>query len=173
MPSASIRNQKKVRRIKITGSKTMSEKKNDPGQKPPDATELRKQAEEKAEAMEPISLSGQSPEEMQQILHELQVHQIELELQNEELRSAQEEIEESRERYFDLYDLAPVGYCTLSDQGLIQEANLTATAMLGVNRAGLVRQRISSFILKEDQDIYYLYRKKLFETGEPQQCELR
>src|SRR6056297_2534463 len=122
MPSASIRNQKNVRRIKISGSKTMSEKKNDPRQTTTttDATELRKQAEEKAEAMEPISLSGQTPEETQQLLHELRVHQIELELQNEELRSAQEEIEESQARYFDLYYLAPVGYCTLSEQGLIQ-----------------------------------------------------
>ncbi|MDZ7760741.1 MAG: PAS domain S-box protein, partial [Desulfovermiculus sp.] len=101
------------------------------------------------------------------------MHQIELEMQNEELRTAQEEIEESRARYFDLYDRAPVGYCTLSEKGLIQEANLTATTLLGVNRAALIKQPISRFILKEDQDIYYLHHKKLFETGEPQECELR
>ncbi|MDZ7760736.1 MAG: ATP-binding protein [Desulfovermiculus sp.] len=140
------------------------------------ADDLRQKAE--ALVMEqasrpPEDSAALSPEEMRQTLHELRVHQIELELQNEELRTAQEEIEESRARYFDLYDLAPVGYCTLSEKGLIQEANLTATTLLGVNRAALVKQPISRFILKEDQDNYYLHHKKLFETGEPQECELR
>jgi PAS domain S-box-containing protein len=101
------------------------------------------------------------------------VHQIELEMQNEELRSAQAEIEDGRARYFDLYDLAPVGYCTLSAKGLILEANLTAAALLETNRGELIKQPISRFIFKEDQDIYYLHRKQLFETGVPQVCELR
>jgi PAS domain S-box-containing protein len=94
-------------------------------------------------------------------------------MQNEELRTAQAEIEAGRARYFDLYDLAPVGYCTLSEKGLIMEANLTAATLLETNRGALIKQPISRFILKEDQDIYYLHRKKCFETGEPQECELR
>ncbi|MDZ7696809.1 MAG: PAS domain S-box protein [Deltaproteobacteria bacterium] len=69
--------------------------------------------------------------------------------------------------------LAPVGYCTLSEKGLILEANLTAATLLGTTRSALVKQPISRFILKEDQDIYYLYSKKLFETGEPRECELQ
>ncbi len=101
------------------------------------------------------------------------MHQIELEMQNEELRRPQAELDAARARYFDLYDLAPVGYCTLSEKGLILEANLTAATLLGVARGALVKQPISRFILKEDQDIYYLHRKQLFETGEPQTCELR
>lgn len=113
------------------------------------------------------------PEDIRKKLHELQVHQIELELQNQELRHTQKELEESRARYFGLYDLAPVGYFTLSEQGLILEANLTASTLLGTTRGMLVKQPISRFILKEDQDIYYLHRKNLFETGEPQECELR
>ena len=103
-----------------------------------------------------------------QLLHELRVHQIELEMQNEELRRAQEELEASRARYFDLYDLAPVGYFTLSEEGLILEANLTAARLLGVARGALVKQPLTRFILPEDQDIYYLHRKQLFETGAPQ-----
>ena len=101
------------------------------------------------------------------------MHQIELEMQNEELRRAQGELEASRARYFDLYDLAPVGYFTLSEQGLILEANLTAAGLLGVARSALVKQPLTRFILPEDQDIYYRHRKQLFETGAPQVYELR
>jgi PAS domain S-box-containing protein len=107
------------------------------------------------------------------MLHELRVHQIELEMQNEELRAAQAALDESRERYFNLYDLAPVGYVTLSEKGLILEANLTAAGLLGVARGALVKQPLSRFIFKEDQDIYYLHRKLLFGTGEPQSCDFR
>jgi PAS domain S-box-containing protein len=106
-------------------------------------------------------------------LHELRVHQIELEMQNEELRRTQEELEVSRARYFDLYDLAPVGYFTLSEQGLILEANLTAAKLLGVARSALVNQPLSRFILPEDQDIHYRHRKQLLATGAPQAWELR
>ena len=94
-------------------------------------------------------------------------------MQNEELRRAQGELEASRARYFDLYDLAPVGYFTLSEQGLILEANLTGAGLLGVARSALVKQPLTRFILPEDQDIYYRHRKQLFETGAPQVCELR
>jgi PAS domain S-box-containing protein len=118
-------------------------------------------------------LEAMSHEETRQPLHELRVYQIELEMQNEELRRAQVELDVARARYFDLYDLAPVGYCTITEKGLILEANLTAVNLLGVSQSALTKQPISLFILKEDQDIYYLHRKQLFETGEPQECELR
>jgi PAS domain S-box-containing protein len=107
------------------------------------------------------------------MIHELRVHQIELEMQNEELRQAQEELNASRASYFDLYDLAPMGYLTLNEAGLIQETNLTAPTLLGVLRSKLVGQTISRFLFKDDQDGYYLFRKQLFETGEPQTCDLR
>ncbi len=113
------------------------------------------------------------PKAVRRALHELQVHQIELEMQNEELRRTQEELEVSRARYFDLYDLAPVGYFTLSQKGLIQEANLTAAKMLGVTRRALVKQPLSRFILPEDQDIHYLHCKQLLETGAPRPWDLR
>jgi PAS domain S-box-containing protein len=110
---------------------------------------------------------------MQQVLHELRVHQIELEMQNEELRRTQVAQEALQARYFDLFDLAPVGYCTVSEQGLIQQANLATAALLGTGRRALANQPISRFIHKEDQDIFYLQRKQLFATGNPQSCELR
>ncbi|MDO9109346.1 MAG: PAS domain S-box protein, partial [Desulfatirhabdiaceae bacterium] len=137
---------------------------------------LRRQAEEivrKKGKMSTENLNALSLKEIRQTLHELQVHQIELEMQNEELRSSQEELDAARARYFDLYDLAPVGYLTVSEKARILEANLTAAALLGLTRDTLDKQPISRFIHNEDQDIYYLHRKQLFETGELQTCELR
>ncbi|WP_206171870.1 PAS domain S-box protein [Thiorhodococcus mannitoliphagus] len=105
-------------------------------------------------------------------------------LQNEELRRAQAEIEAARARYFDLYELAPVGYCTLSEPGLILEANLTAARLLGLARGALTGQPLSRFIAREDQDVFYLFRKSLFAAqggasadsgtdAESQVCSLR
>lgn len=136
------------------------------------ADTLRHLAEEclRKQAVEPHTfLSG----EMEQALHDLRVHQIELEIQNEELRRTQEELEAARARYFDLYDLAPVGYITLSETGLILEANLNAATLLGVTRDNLVKQSLSRFILSEDQDIFYHHRNQIFTTNLPQGCELR
>lgn len=141
-----------------------------------DAAELRQAAEKRARekaAQSAENVAALSPTEIREMLHELRVHQIELEMQNEELRRAQAELDAARARYFDLYDLAPVGYCTLAETGLIREANVTIANLLGVARSGLVRQPFSRFIRDEDQDLYYLYRKQLFETGQPQVCELR
>ncbi len=140
------------------------------------AAELRKRAEEIARekaAPSPKHAEALTSEESQRVLHDLQVHQIELEMQNEELRRAQVELEESRARYFDLYDLAPVGYCTISTNGLILEANLTAATLLGVSRDALVNHPIRRFVLKADQVRYDLHCKHIVENGEPQACELR
>jgi len=143
---------------------------------PTDAAELRRRAEAIAReraARAPEDPAALSPEETRRMLHELEVHQIELEMQNEELRAAQVELDVSRARYFDLYDLAPVGYLVVSEAGLVQEANLTVATLLGMTRGALVGQPLSRFILPQDQDIYYLHRKQLFATGSPQECELR
>ncbi|OGV74712.1 MAG: hypothetical protein A3K18_15180 [Lentisphaerae bacterium RIFOXYA12_64_32] len=144
--------------------------------RPEPADRLRQQAEEAARgnaAPAPANPAALSPEDTGRLVHELRVHQIELETQNEELRRIQAELEASRTRYFDLYDLAPVGYVTLSDQGLILEANLTAAKLLGVARGALVKQPLPRFVLPEDQDIFSRRRKQLLETGAPQVCELR
>ncbi len=140
------------------------------------AFELRKRAEalaRKNTILSPEKIKALSPEEIQQMFHELQVHQIELEMQNEELRRSQAELDAARVRYFDLYDLAPVGYFTVNGKGLILEANLKAATLLGVTRVELVKQPISRFILKEDQNVYYLHRKTLLNTEMPQECDLR
>ena len=147
-----------------------------PPKSPESAAALRQRAEaafqEKAAALA-TAAAPQTPEAARALLHDLQVHQIELELQNEELRRAQAELDVSRTRYFDLYDLAPVGYCTVSETGLIREANLALATQLGVARGALVTQPFSRFIHKEDADSFYLLRKQLLATGRPQTCELQ
>jgi PAS domain S-box-containing protein len=135
-------------------------------------TDLRRRAEEVLE-QQPGMLSKMQPDDLQHLIHELQVHQIELELQNDELRRTQRELEASRDRYADLYDLAPIGYFTLSETGLILEANLTAASMLGVERVSLIKIPLTQFINREDQDSFYSCRKQLFETQAPQACEIR
>ncbi|MEI6261275.1 MAG: histidine kinase dimerization/phosphoacceptor domain -containing protein, partial [Deltaproteobacteria bacterium] len=139
-------------------------------------TALRRQAEEIDRENAALTLENPqslSLEETRQTLHELRVHQIELEMQCNELRLAQVEINVTRARYFDLYNMAPVGLCTLSEKGRILEANLTAATLLGLAQAELVNQQLSRFIFNEDQDLYYLHRKHLFDTGKPQASDLR
>jgi len=133
--------------------------------------DLRRRAEELAKANQ-AKLDHLSPEDAQVALHELQVHQIELEMQNEELLRVQADLEAARTKYFDLYDLAPVGYLTISEKGGGLEANLAIATLLGLTRSALINHPLHRFILMEDQDLYYFHRKKLIETGEPQTCEL-
>jgi PAS domain S-box-containing protein len=133
---------------------------------------LQREAEErlKNKSLDP---EATSLEETSLLPHELQVYQIELEVQNEELRRTQLESETLRAKYFDLYDLAPVGYVTVNEKGLILETNLTLAALLGETRSDLIKQPLSRFILFEDRDLYYLRRKQLLETGDHQACDLR
>ncbi|MBN8437171.1 MAG: response regulator [Candidatus Accumulibacter sp.] len=113
------------------------------------------------------------PESAQRTLHELRVSQIELEMQNEELRSAQVALEEARARNVELYDLAPVGYCTVSRQGLILEANLTAATLLDIRRTTLIGQPLSRYITSDDAERFHLQRRQILDTGEPLAGELR
>ena len=137
-----------------------------------EAAELRRRAEA-LWRQQPTHADGVPPDEAQRLLHELEVHQIELEMQNAELRRAQEELEASHARYFDLFDLAPVGYLTLDAQGLVLQANLAAANLLGVERSLLIRRLVTRFIYRDDQDTYYLHRKRLSETHQAVACELR
>lgn len=137
---------------------------------------LREQAEkvvQKSEKETIETLEALSGDEIHRILHELHVYQIELEMQNEELRKTEEALDYERKHYFELYDLAPVGYCTLNEEGIIVQANLTLATLLRFSHHTLVGQSITNFILEEDQDIYYLYRKKFFETDKYSSGELR
>jgi len=117
--------------------------------------------------------SDVSPYNMERTVHELRVHQIELEMQNQELRRTQTALEAARTAYFDLYDLAPVGYATLDAAGHIQQANLLATTLLGTPREQLLGQKFTRFVARDDQDIWYLLRKAAHNHQQQQQGELR
>jgi len=143
--------------------------------KSPDDSGLRRRAEEKLKEASRRSedLSGVSPEKMAHLIHDLQVHQIELEMQNDELRRIQGELELTRDKYAHLYNFAPVGYFTMSETGAIEEANLTISSMLGLERSALIGKPFNRFVLREDKDIFYKHRRRLLETEAPQSCDLR
>ena len=134
--------------------------------------DLRRRAEQQAGETSAGGTEAPSLEEARRFIHELNVYQIELEMQNEELRRTQSALETSQERFIGLYDQAPVGYVTLNMDGGVLDANLTAAALLGISREVLVKRRLTNFIAPEDQDTYYLRQGKLFKTGERQVFDL-
>jgi PAS domain S-box-containing protein len=111
-------------------------------------------------------------EDIAEIVHELQVHQIELSMQNDELHRTQEELEASHQKYYDLYDYAPIGYITLDQEGSILEANLMAGTIFGLARDKLVGKKLSAFIKPYCQNTYYLHYQKVFQSIAQQTCEL-
>ncbi len=94
-------------------------------------------------------------------------------MQNEELRRTQAELDATRARYVELFDLAPVAYLTLSDKGLILEANFAAVTLLGVSRASMIGAPLSRYLLGDDQDVYYRHRRRLSAARGADACELR
>ena len=130
----------------------------------------------RAEALldeKPQALSNIPPEDIQQLIYELQVYQIELEMQNEELRRTQLQLAETRDKYVDLYDFAPVGYFTLDKNALVVEANLTGANLLILERRSLINCSFARFIAAEFQDNFYFHRRRVFETATRQTCELK
>lgn len=139
-------------------------------------TKLRKKAEIKSlkePALNIDVLKSMSLNEIAEKMHELNVYQIELEMQNEELYKTQEELYNAKMCYFELYDMAPMGYLTLNDDGSILEANLESAEILATSRKKLINQSFTNFIYSEDQDIYYMLRKKIATFEKRQICELR
>lgn len=112
-------------------------------------------------------------EEIQSNFQELRIHQIELEMQNEELQRLQNESDVLTARYFDLYDLAPVAFLTMSEIGIIKGANHTAECLLDLAGNALRDKTIASFIYKDDYARFSAHQKLLFETGVKQTFELR
>jgi len=144
--------------------------------RPDQASRLLRQYEESAReetAPQLKELEALSIEEVRQILHELRVHQIELETRNKELRQSLKEVEAARKRYFDLYDMAPISYVSIDEQGLIREANHSTETLLGEPREALNAQPFSRYVHEQDRDSYRLHRGQRMETDERQAYDLR
>jgi PAS domain S-box-containing protein len=133
---------------------------------------LRRQAEKLLQTTRD-DVAAMPVKEVQQLVHELQVHQIELDIQNEELRRAHIELEAARDRYADLYDFSPAGHLTLDVSGKIVEANLRAGTMLGVNRKELIGQSFGRFVVLDDRAIFYGHCRESVKSGTRQICEVR
>jgi PAS domain S-box-containing protein len=133
----------------------------------------------KAELLERLKKSEQhalvtpSALERERLLHELQVHQTEVETQNRELREAQQTIELARDRYADLYDFAPVGYATLDIKGVIRELNLTAAGMLGGQRTRLIGLPFSVHVAPGDAAAFRGHLRSLASADDRSSVELR
>ena len=120
---------------------------------------LRREAEEQLVAKD-IQIEKLDRTDLASLAHELAVHQAELEIQNEELLQSRKEAEETRDRYLDLYDFAPVGYFTLDERNRIIEANLTGCKLLGTDRHTIKNKPFTRFISDDETDNFYLYRKE-------------
>jgi len=110
--------------------------------------------------------------EAQRLLHELQVHQVELEVQNVELQEARNRLEVLLEKYTDLYDFAPIGYFSLNEQGSIQEVNLTGAALLGLDRSQLLDRRLTQFVSALTQPTFRAFLDRIFGGTGKQVCEI-
>ncbi|MEO5657965.1 MAG: ATP-binding protein [Nitrospiria bacterium] len=136
------------------------------------STDYRKRAEARMKES-PAAPRNLSPQEIGRLIHELEVHQIELEMQNDELRAAQEGLEASRHQFADLYDFAPVGYVTLDEIGRILQINLTGAGQLGLERKWLIKQPFDSHILHQDHERFGAHLQAVFKTQIRQTCEIR
>lgn len=133
--------------------------------------QLRQRAEEAVQAGL-LGAADAAADSSAELIHELRTHQIELELQNEDLRQAQLELSAARDRYADLYTFAPISYLTVGSDGLIQECNLLATDLLGVERERLVGRPFSQFVAGDESGPLSVHQKRVLESEATERCEL-
>lgn len=138
-----------------------------------DAVELRQRAEARLrERAEPKGAPRRWRGDTGKLVHELQVHQIELEMQNEEILRSQAQLEASLERYSELYDFAPVGYFSLGRDGTILQVNLTGARLLGVPRSELLNRRLGAFLANAHIAAFNALLSKAFEDHVTESCEV-
>ncbi len=136
--------------------------------------ELHRRAEELLKNAGPGDSAAFSDMDILSLIHELEVYQIELQIQNEELRQAHRDLEESQRAYADLYELAPVGYLTVDNHGIIEAANQAASSMLRVPKNELIGRGLSNYIHLDDHKAYFLLIRKLADGKEVEcNCEIR
>jgi PAS domain S-box-containing protein len=135
------------------------------------AGELRRRAEHRLRNQPIRGAQIETNADAQRIFHELQVHEIELELQNEQLKQSKAEVDASLERYTDLYDFAPVGYFSVDERALILDVNLTGAALLGIERSRLTNRRFQLFVAPEGRADFNAFLERVFAEEERQTCE--
>jgi len=135
-------------------------------------SELRSRAEEAVKKRKTHLGIPATEAETKKLLHELQVHQIELEMQNDELKKAKEEIESEYQRYADLYDFAPIGYVTLGISGDIEAINLTGARLLGMERYRLLKNRFALFLADDYLAVFNSFLDKVFERKGKEHCQV-
>ena len=140
--------------------------------RPTKAAELRRRAQERLQARTAPAPALNSAEDFQRLHHELQVHQIELELQNEELVAARDRAEEATARYTDLYDFAPLAYFTLERKGRITRANLAGARLLGSDRVRLLDYSFREFVVASDWPAFEAHLQRVFADQPNQTCEV-
>ena len=140
---------------------------------PDNRNAARREAAEAQVIKQNLNHPPKSEADVRRLQHELEVHQIELEMQNEELRAAQKEIEAGLERYTDLFDFAPVGYFNLTRDGTIRLANLTGCNLLGLTRSELTGKRLGVFVAETDRQSFGEFLARAFATRDNQVCEIR
>ena len=139
---------------------------------PADPTGLRSRAELRLRGRKKGATARRTDSETSRLVHELEVHEIELSLQNEQLRETRDQLEASLERYTDLYDLAPTGYFSLDDMGVILEANLTGAAKLGVTRHLLIGRKLQRSIPTESRPAFTAFLARAFDGSGKESCEI-
>ena len=138
-----------------------------------DLNQLRSRAEKRQASIDKQNIAEMSADDISVLLHDLETHQIELEMQNEDLRRTQIELTNMRDQYAELYNFAPIGYLTMNTKGIILQSNHTFSKMLGIPKSQLISHRLSEFITDNDQDAYHIHMVRLQETQKEQECELR
>jgi diguanylate cyclase (GGDEF)-like protein/PAS domain S-box-containing protein len=139
---------------------------------PSDLSKLHRRAEHQVVSGSKQISESMTPAKVSKMMHDLETHQIELEMQNEELCRVQDELVDMRDQYTELYDHAPIGYFTTDRHGIISQSNLTFGEMLEAPRSSLVKRRLSEFITEDSQDDYYKNRRIVLTTMAQQSCEL-
>lgn len=134
---------------------------------------LRIKAEEKLKNKQLNTDSSNNEHDAQKLLHELQVHQIELEMQNEELRQANDMAETALKKYTMLYDLAPMGYFTLQSDGTITELNFTGAEMLGDRRFSLINSNFKLYVADESKPVFGEFFRRVFVENSKETCEVK
>ncbi len=151
----------------------MSDKKKTKSHLTREMTELRLRAEERTRAKTADLKQSRGEDEMCRLVQELEVHQVELEMQNEELLGVQEELERARDTYTELYDFAPIGYFTLDDQGLIREVNLAGAQLLGKERPRVVNKPLAEFIADAaGKEAFSQHLESVLQIEDTQKCDI-